>query len=171
MPRAGLEPATTSLTVNLNDIEDFILFAQAKLNLTKLTAKQYSRRVKAFLKGRGFVTDREIQILVNRIGLDRIVGILCLLTGIIILIESIFKNNNHFHLFIVLFFPSLLYLVYRRKLLKEENFYFISSNNKLFLIGGIVFFFSLTSLIWISYHNGYYTCKFFDTSKKLYRGW
>jgi hypothetical protein len=50
-----LEPATTSLPVNL---EDFILFAQAKLNLTKLTAKQYSRRIKAFLIERPlFLTD------------------------------------------------------------------------------------------------------------------
>jgi integrase/recombinase XerD len=66
VPRAGLEPATTSLPVNLNDIEDFILFAQAKLNLTKLTAKQYSRRVKAFLKGRSFVTDRDIQVFIQQ---------------------------------------------------------------------------------------------------------
>ena len=64
--RAGLEPATTSLTVDLNDIEDFILFAQAKLNLTKLTAKQYSRRVKAFLVGRSSVTDKDIQIFIQQ---------------------------------------------------------------------------------------------------------
>ena len=66
MPRAGLEPATTSLPVDLNDIEDFILFAQAKLNLTKLTAKQYSRRVKAFLKGRNSVTDKDIQVFIQK---------------------------------------------------------------------------------------------------------
>jgi len=64
--RAGLEPATTSVTVDLNDIEDFILFAQAKLNLTKLTAKQYSRRVKAFLVGRSSVTDKDIQIFIQQ---------------------------------------------------------------------------------------------------------
>ena len=40
--RAGLEPASTSLPVKLNDLEDFILFAEAKLKLTKLTALQYS---------------------------------------------------------------------------------------------------------------------------------
>jgi len=66
VPRVGLEPATTSLHVNLNDLEDFILFAQAKLNLTKLTAKQYSRRVKAFLKGRSFVNDRDIDVFQGR---------------------------------------------------------------------------------------------------------
>ncbi len=66
VPRAGLEPATTSIPVNLNDIDDFILFAQAKLNLTKLTAKQYSRRVKAFLKGRNYVNDRGIQLFIQK---------------------------------------------------------------------------------------------------------
>ena len=57
---------TTSIQVNLNDIEDFILFAQAKLNLTRLTAKQYSRRVKAFLKGKNSVTDKDIQIFIQQ---------------------------------------------------------------------------------------------------------
>jgi integrase/recombinase XerD len=66
VPRVGLELATTSLPVNLNDIEDFILFAQAKLNLTKRTAKQYSRRIKAFLKGRNSVTDKDIQIFIQK---------------------------------------------------------------------------------------------------------
>ena len=66
VPRTGLEPATTSLQVNLNDLEDFILFAQAKLNLTTLTAKQYSRRVKAFLFGRSSVTDRDIQVFIQK---------------------------------------------------------------------------------------------------------
>jgi len=66
VPRAGLQPATTSLPVDLNDIEDFILFAQAKLNLTKLTAKQYSRRVKAFLVGKSSVTDRDIQVFIQQ---------------------------------------------------------------------------------------------------------
>jgi integrase len=66
VPSAGLELATTSLPVELNDLEDFLLFAQAKLNLSKLTSKQYSRRVKAFLKGRSFVTDRDIQIFIQK---------------------------------------------------------------------------------------------------------
>ncbi len=66
VPRAGLEPATTSLPVNLKDIEDFILFAQVKLNLTKLTSIQYSRRVKAFLNGRSFVTDKDIQLFIQK---------------------------------------------------------------------------------------------------------
>jgi len=65
VPRAGLEPATTSLPVNLNDIDDFILFAQAKLNLTKLTAKQYSRRVKTFLNGKNSVSDKDIQVFIQ----------------------------------------------------------------------------------------------------------
>jgi integrase/recombinase XerD len=66
VPRAGLEPSTTSVPVDLNDIEDFILFAQAKLNLTKLTAKQYSRRVKAFLVGKSSITDRDIQVFIQK---------------------------------------------------------------------------------------------------------
>jgi integrase len=66
VPRAGLESATTSLSVDLNDIEDFILFAQAKQNLTKLTAKQYSRRVKAFLNGKISVTDKNIQVFIQK---------------------------------------------------------------------------------------------------------
>jgi hypothetical protein len=57
---------TTSIQINLNDIEDFILFAQAKLNLTKLTSKQYSRRVKAFLNGRKYMTDKDIQIVIQK---------------------------------------------------------------------------------------------------------
>ena len=66
VPRAGLEPATTSIPVNLNDIEDFLLFSHAKLNLTKLTAKQYSRRVKAFLVGKSSVADRDIQVFIQK---------------------------------------------------------------------------------------------------------
>ena len=66
VPRAGLEPATTSLPVQLTDLEDFLLFAQAKLNLTKLTSVQYLRRIKAFLDGRSFVTDRDIQVYVQK---------------------------------------------------------------------------------------------------------
>ena len=66
VPRAGLEPATTSVTVELSDLDDFLLFARAKLNLTKLTAKQYSRRVKAFLNGRRFVSDLDIQLFIQK---------------------------------------------------------------------------------------------------------
>ena len=66
VPRAGFEPATTSLTVEFSDLEDFLLFAQAKLNLTKLTSVQYLRRIKAFLNGRSFVTDRDIQVYIQK---------------------------------------------------------------------------------------------------------
>jgi len=43
------------------DLEDFKLFALAKLNLSRETVKHYIRRVKAFLKDRTIVTDRDIQ--------------------------------------------------------------------------------------------------------------
>jgi integrase len=66
VPRAGFEPATTAIPVNLSDLDDFLLFAIAKLNLTKLTAKQYSRRVKAFLDGKRFVSDRDIQLFIQK---------------------------------------------------------------------------------------------------------
>ena len=65
MPRAGFEPATTAIPVNLCDLDDFILYATAKLNLTKLTAKQYSRRVKAFLNDKRFVSDKDIQVFIQ----------------------------------------------------------------------------------------------------------
>jgi hypothetical protein len=66
VPRAGLELATTSLIVDLGDLEDFRLFAQAKLNLSKVTVAHYLRRVKAFLRGRSFVTDRDIDVFQGR---------------------------------------------------------------------------------------------------------
>lgn len=66
MSRTGLEPATTPLLVDLDDLNDFLLFAQAKLNLSKLTSVQYLRRVRAFLRGRSFVTDRDIQVYIQR---------------------------------------------------------------------------------------------------------
>jgi len=65
VPRAGLEPATTVLVVDLEDLEAFRLFAQAKLNLSKETVKHYVRRVKAFLRSRNTVTDRDIQIYIQ----------------------------------------------------------------------------------------------------------
>ncbi len=61
VPRAGFEPATTSLPVQLSDLEDFLLFAQAKL-----TSVQYLRRIKAFLNGRSSVTDRDIQVYIQK---------------------------------------------------------------------------------------------------------
>ena len=69
VPRAGLEPATTVLYVDtenmLKDLEDFKLFARAKLNLSKETVKHYVRRVKAFLRDRNAVTDRDVQAYIN----------------------------------------------------------------------------------------------------------
>ena len=60
MPRAGFEPATTTLNVE-NDLEDFRLFAMAKLNLSKLTVSQYICKLRPFLKDRTVVTDRDVQ--------------------------------------------------------------------------------------------------------------
>ncbi len=66
VPRAGLEPATTPLKVDLDDLDDFLLFSRAKLNLSKLSSVQYLRRVRAFLRGRSFVTDRDIQVYIQK---------------------------------------------------------------------------------------------------------
>ena len=65
-PKTGLEPETTALKVDLSDLNDFFLFARAKMNLCKLTSVQYLRRVKAFLNGRRVVTDRDIQIYIQK---------------------------------------------------------------------------------------------------------
>jgi len=65
VPRAGLELATTVFKVDLNDLEDFKLFARAKLNLGKETVKNYVCRVRAFLKNRDSVTDKDVQIYIQ----------------------------------------------------------------------------------------------------------
>jgi integrase len=66
VPRAGLELATTVFKVNLDDLEDFRLFARAKLNLGKGTVKHYISRVKTFLRNRDSVTDKDIQLYVQK---------------------------------------------------------------------------------------------------------
>ncbi len=66
VPRAGLEPATTVFKVDLRNLEDFKLFARAKLNLGKETVKHYTCRVRAFLKNREFVTDKDVQIYIQQ---------------------------------------------------------------------------------------------------------
>jgi integrase len=48
-----------------NDLEDFKLFACAKLNLSKETVKHYVRRVRAFLLNRTVVSDKDIQIYIQ----------------------------------------------------------------------------------------------------------
>ncbi|MCK4481816.1 phage integrase N-terminal SAM-like domain-containing protein [Candidatus Bathyarchaeota archaeon] len=66
MPRTGFEPATTRLEVNLKDLEDFKLFAEAKLNLSYETVRHYASRVKNFLKEREVVSDRDIQLYIQK---------------------------------------------------------------------------------------------------------
>jgi len=66
VPRAGLELATTVFKVDLGDLEDFRLFARAKLNLGKGTVKHYISRVKTFLRNRDSVTDKDIQLYVQK---------------------------------------------------------------------------------------------------------
>jgi len=65
MPRAGFEPATTALVLEkecLNeDLENFRLFAMAKLDLAKLTASQYICKIRPFLEGKTVVTDKDAQ--------------------------------------------------------------------------------------------------------------
>jgi len=45
----------------VEDLEDFRLFARVKLNLAERTVDQYVKWVRAFLRGREFVSDRDIQ--------------------------------------------------------------------------------------------------------------
>jgi integrase len=45
----------------IGDLEDFRLFAKVKLNLAERTVDQYVRWIRAFLRGREFVSDRDIQ--------------------------------------------------------------------------------------------------------------
>jgi integrase len=66
VPRAGFEPATTVLEVDLDDLEGFKLFAEAKLNLSYETVRHYASRVRAFLKDREIVSDRDIQLYIQQ---------------------------------------------------------------------------------------------------------
>jgi len=61
-----LELATTVFKVNLDDLEDFKLFARAKINLGKGTVKHYVSRVRTFLRNRDFVTDKDVQLYVQK---------------------------------------------------------------------------------------------------------
>jgi integrase len=66
--RAGFEPATTFFLEKerLNeDLENFKLFCLAKLNLSRETVKHYVRKIKAFLKNRSVVSERDIQIYIK----------------------------------------------------------------------------------------------------------
>jgi integrase len=63
VPRAGFEPATT-IIVN-DDLEDFKLFAKAKLNLSNDTVRHYASRVRAFLRGKSVISDRDIQLYIT----------------------------------------------------------------------------------------------------------
>jgi len=49
----------------LEDLEDFRLYARAKLNLSKDTVAHYIQRVKSFLKDRDVITDRDVQVYIN----------------------------------------------------------------------------------------------------------
>ena len=66
VPRAGFEPATTVLEVDLDDLEGFKLFAEAKLNLSYDTVRHYASRVRAFLRDREVVSDRDIQLYIQQ---------------------------------------------------------------------------------------------------------
>jgi len=66
--RAGFEPATTFFLEKerLNeDLENFKLFCLSKLNLSKETVKHYVRKIRAFLKNRSLVSERDIQIYIK----------------------------------------------------------------------------------------------------------
>jgi hypothetical protein len=65
MPRAGFEPATTVSFSNnkqfLRDLENFKLFAKAKLNLSRETVYHYTSKIRTFMINRKTVTDRDVQ--------------------------------------------------------------------------------------------------------------
>jgi integrase len=65
MPRAGFEPATTVSFSNkkefLRDLENFKLFAKAKLNLSQGTVYHYTSKIRTFMLNRKTVTDRDVQ--------------------------------------------------------------------------------------------------------------
>jgi integrase len=70
MPRAGFEPATTVSFSNnkefLKDLEDFKLFAKAKLNFSQGTVYHYTSKIRTFMRNRRTVTDRDIQSYIER---------------------------------------------------------------------------------------------------------
>ena len=70
MPRAGFEPATIVLFSNnkefLKDLEDFKLFAKAKLNFSQGTVYHYTSKIRTFMRNRRTVTDRDIQSYIER---------------------------------------------------------------------------------------------------------
>jgi len=65
VPRAGFEPATSLFLEKKRlkrDLEDFRLFCLAKLNLSGETAKQYVRKVRAFLERvNGEICEKDVQ--------------------------------------------------------------------------------------------------------------
>lgn len=65
MPRAGFEPATTVSFSNnkefLRDLDNFKLFAKAKLNLIRSTVYHYTSKIRTFMLNRKTVTDKDIQ--------------------------------------------------------------------------------------------------------------
>jgi integrase len=65
VPRAGFEPATTVSFSNnkkfLRDLENFKLFAKAKLNLSQGTVYHYTSKIRTFMINRKIVTDRDVQ--------------------------------------------------------------------------------------------------------------
>ena len=65
MPRAGFEPATTVRFSNnkefLRDLENFNLFAKAKLNLSQVTVYHYTSKIRTFMLNKETVTDMDIQ--------------------------------------------------------------------------------------------------------------
>jgi integrase len=70
VPRAGFEPATTVSFSNskefLKDLENFKLFAKAKLNFSQGTVYHYTSKIRTFMKNRKVVTDKDIQSYIEK---------------------------------------------------------------------------------------------------------
>jgi integrase len=70
VPRAGFEPATTVSFSNnkefLRDLENFKLFAKAKLNLSQGTVYHYTSKIRTFMLNRKVVSDKDVQEYIER---------------------------------------------------------------------------------------------------------
>jgi len=72
VPRAGFEPATTKQASLGNwsdfqrDLEDYKLFLKSKMNFSQSTVYHYTSKVRRFLKGRTSVTEKDIQLYIEK---------------------------------------------------------------------------------------------------------
>ena len=70
MPRAGFEPATTVSFSNnkefLKDLQNFKLFAKAKLNYSQGTVYHYTSKIRTFMRDKKTLNDKDVQIYIEK---------------------------------------------------------------------------------------------------------